>query len=110
MQPERYSYGNEYEHETVVACRLAREAGDAILRLSPRDVVVRLKGYDGPVTGADWKASELILAGLSRTFPEDLAISEEGPTDPNGPVPSRVWYVDPLDGTRESSPETASMP
>jgi 3'(2'), 5'-bisphosphate nucleotidase len=91
----------EFDREVVVASRLAREAGDVILRIYQTDFVVRFKDKEGPVTEADRQASELIVAQLRREFPNDLVVSEEEPIDPNGAIRSRVWYVDPLDGTHE---------
>jgi 3'(2'), 5'-bisphosphate nucleotidase len=55
------------------------------------------------VTEADRCASELIVAGLRQEFPDDMVVSEEEPIGLDLQVPRRVWYVDPLDGTREFS-------
>jgi 3'(2'), 5'-bisphosphate nucleotidase len=92
---------NEFDREIVVASRLAREAGDVILQIYHTDFVVQFKDKEGPVTEADRRASELIVAQLRREFPNDLVVSEEEPMDPNVVIPRRVWYVDPLDGTHE---------
>ena len=91
----------EFDREIEVASRLAREAGDVILRIYQTDFVVQFKDKEGPVTEADRQASELIVGQLRREFPNDLVVSEEEPIDPNVTIPSRVWYVDPLDGTHE---------
>jgi 3'(2'), 5'-bisphosphate nucleotidase len=43
----------------------------------------------------------VIVDGLRREFPEDMVVSEEESIDPMRAIPARVWYVDPVDGTRE---------
>jgi len=61
----------------------------------------------GPLSGrelmdaADAAAHRLILAGLSRHRPDDVVFSEEAPDPRRRLSSSRVWIVDPLDGTRE---------
>ena len=91
----------EFNREVLVASRLARDAGDLILQIYHTDFAVQSKGQDGPVTEADRRASELIVAELRRQFPNDLVVSEEEPIDPAVAMHDRVWYVDPLDGTHE---------
>lgn len=91
----------EFAREIEVASRLAREAGDAILKIYATDFAVHYKAKRDPVTEADRLASCVIVNGLRRKFPEDLVISEEEPIDPLVSFPDRVWFVDPLDGTRE---------
>ena len=91
----------EFDREIEVASRLAREAGDVIRQIYQTDFVVQFKDKEGPVTEADRRASELIVTQLRREFRNDLVVSEEEPIDPNVTIPSRVWYVDPLDGTHE---------
>lgn len=49
----------------------------------------------------DREANSLILAGLREERPADFVLSEESRDDPRRCGGSRVWIVDPLDGTRE---------
>lgn len=91
----------QFGREIEVASRLAREAGSGIMKIYATDFAVRYKAVHDPVTEADQLASHMIVDGLRREFPEDLVISEEEPIDHLGSFPDRVWYVDPLDGTRE---------
>jgi 3'(2'), 5'-bisphosphate nucleotidase len=91
----------EFEREVEVASHLAQEAGDAILRIYATDFSVDYKSKRDPVTEADRLASRVIVDGLRREFPDDMVVSEEEPTEPLASIPARVWYVDPLDGTRE---------
>jgi 3'(2'), 5'-bisphosphate nucleotidase len=91
----------EFGREIEVASRLAREAGDVILKIYATDFSVDYKGKHDPVTEADRLASRVIVDGLRREFPDDVVVSEEEPIAPLASVPDRVWYLDPLDGTRE---------
>jgi 3'(2'), 5'-bisphosphate nucleotidase len=91
----------EFGRESEVASQLAREAGDVILRIYATDFPVDYKAKNDPVTEADRLASRVIAEGLRREFPNDMVVSEEEPIPPLAPVPDRVWYVDPLDGTQE---------
>ena len=89
------------DHELDVISHLARAAGRAILEVYGSDFDVRYKGRNDPVTDADLKAQEIIVSGLSRAFPNDGIVSEESPVSDDVRARSRVWYVDPMDGTGE---------
>lgn len=80
---------------------LARRAGKAILEVYACRFEVRYKGPDDPVTDAALRAQDIIVEGLAREFPDDGIISEECPVSEEAGRKSRVWYVDPLDGTGE---------
>jgi 3'(2'), 5'-bisphosphate nucleotidase len=82
---------------------LARDAGRAILEVYASSFSVQEKADSSPLTEADLRSEKLILAGLKRIAPEIPVLSEE-----SGQVPwatrrgwSRLWVVDPLDGTKE---------
>jgi 3'(2'), 5'-bisphosphate nucleotidase len=82
---------------------LAREAGEAILAVYAGEVDVTRKGDDSPLTIADLRAHQIIVAGLTRLTPDVPIISEAAPAPP---LTERsrwewLWLVDPLDGTRE---------
>ena len=81
---------------------MARKAGRVILDVYETDFTVTIKANQTPVTEADARAEEVILADLHRIAPSIPVISEEagGPVPP-GPAPERFFLVDPLDGTRE---------
>ena len=89
-----------FEKELEVARQLAVEAADIINRVyaSAFDVVMK-PGGAGPVTEADQRANDVIVAGLKRAFPHDEIVAEE--STHLAPTGKRVWFVDPLDGTRE---------
>ncbi|WP_455370824.1 3'(2'),5'-bisphosphate nucleotidase CysQ family protein [Petrachloros mirabilis] len=87
--------------EGRVAMDLARMAGREILEVYASPFRVRFKGPDDPVTDADLRAQDVIVAGLSREFPNDGIVSEESPVSESARSKARVWYVDPMDGTGE---------
>lgn len=61
---------------------------------------VRRKERGDPVTAADLEADALLREGCARAFPDDGWLSEETADSPERLGRSRVWVVDPLDGTR----------
>jgi len=86
--------------EQLVA--IARTAGDAILKIYAGDFNTRDKADCSPVTEADDRAEENILAALAVLTPDVPAVSEESASRGSVPrVGARFWLVDPLDGTRE---------
>ncbi len=89
--------------ELAVAERLARAAGQVILRhySQPPAVEYKGKGHSDPVTAADREANALIVAGLAAAFPSDAILAEESEADPRRHDHARLWCVDPLDGTQE---------
>lgn len=93
---------NKYERELTVAVDLAKAAGKSILALYEKPLRVEQKthGHDvEPVTQADRVANELIVNGLKAAFPSDGILAEESVDTERRLSKSRVWMVDPLDGT-----------
>jgi 3'(2'), 5'-bisphosphate nucleotidase len=91
-----------YEHELRVALELAREAGATILDLYEGPLVIEQKSpaHDNePVTQADKLANELIVKRLTSEFPADGILAEESLDTTRRLYKSRVWMIDPLDGT-----------
>ena len=79
-----------------LAADLAAEAGRRLLALRDRGGdpdVLRREG--------DRRSHEFLAAELARQRPGDALLSEEGKDSPARLSASRVWIVDPLDGTRE---------
>ena len=92
----------DYKHELNVAVDLARTAGAAILEHYEGPLNVEQKNLADdvePVTQADRIANELIVTGLQREFPKDGILAEESIDTDRRLRKSRVWMVDPLDGT-----------
>jgi len=91
-----------YDHELSVALKLAREAGAVILDLYEGPLVIeqKSKAHDfEPVTQADKLANELIVGRLTAEFPDDGILAEESVDTARRLEKSRVWMIDPLDGT-----------
>jgi 3'(2'), 5'-bisphosphate nucleotidase len=95
--------GKVYERELRVALELAREAGAIILEDYARPIKVERKidadDYLEPVTVTDRAANELIVNGIGSAFPEDGILAEESVDTELRLCKSRVWMIDPLDGT-----------
>jgi 3'(2'), 5'-bisphosphate nucleotidase len=92
----------DYDNELEVALNLARAAGGAIMAQYKQPLRVEQKSYDDdvePVTQADRIANELIVNGLKKEFPSDGMLAEESIDTERRLTKSRVWMVDPLDGT-----------
>ncbi len=93
---------SQLKHELRVAIDLARSAGAAILAEYQGPLDIEQKNLDDdaePVTQADRIANELIVTGLQREFPGDGILAEESIDTSRRLDKSRVWMVDPLDGT-----------
>jgi len=87
--------------ELARAIELARIAGAEAMRMQRAGIEVEMKPGDEPVTAADRRASELIVAGLASSFPDDPIISEELTPAPGALGAPRLWLVDPIDGTKD---------
>src|SRR5215470_1695912 len=93
---------NSYEHELSVVCALARTAGAAILEHYEGPLKIKQKNSENdlePVTQADTIANDMIVGHLKREFPDDGILAEESVDTMRRLEKSRVWMVDPLDGT-----------
>ena len=87
-----------YEEELAFALQLADRADQISLDLFTRGgFAVRHKADDTPVTEADERIEETIREALGERFPNDAVLGEEGGAAGTG---SRVWVVDPIDGTK----------
>jgi len=73
-----------------LAAALAEEAGKLLL-------AIRSQGG----AAGDRQSNALLLERLRQARPDDAVLSEESPDDLARLERSRVWIVDPLDGTRE---------
>ena len=83
-----------------LALDAARVAGEAVMRRFRTDTAVRHKGPGQPVTEADLEADEILRSRLLGARPDYGWLSEETVDDRSRFAASRVWVVDPLDGTR----------
>jgi 3'(2'), 5'-bisphosphate nucleotidase len=87
--------------ELTLAHAIALEAATVVRGFHGPSARVDLKLQGEPVTEADHAANELIVRRLRAAFPDDAILSEELPDDGSRLHRSRVWMVDPIDGTRD---------
>lgn len=85
-------------NDHALASWLATSAGRLLLD-------VRLRGLEGKdlKDAGDRESHEWLMETLARVRPADAVLSEEGKDDRRRLTSSRVWIVDPVDGTREFS-------
>jgi 3'(2'), 5'-bisphosphate nucleotidase len=86
-----------------VALSIAHDAAEIVMRVYAAPFEVEYKAKDDPVTRADRDANDLACERLAREFPGFPIVAEE--SDPEAYAgfagADAVWFVDPLDGTRE---------
>ena len=90
-----------YSAELAAAETAARDAGAAVMGLFKGKYDVHEKSKNNHVTTADLEANRIIREKISRCFPGDGWLSEEDQDNAQRLACSRVWVVDPIDGTRE---------
>lgn len=91
----------DFSEELKLAEVAAREAGDIIMALFGRDYLIEEKGKGNPVTTADLEANRKIREVIQGRYPNDGWLSEEDKDNTDRLSASRVWVVDPIDGTKE---------
>ena len=82
----------------MLASWLATTVGELLLEVRTRG----LEGRELKDTG-DRESHEWLMEALRAARPEDPVLSEEGKDDRRRLESSRVWIIDPVDGTREFS-------
>jgi myo-inositol-1(or 4)-monophosphatase len=91
----------QYKSELAAAEKAAREAGSTIMGLFKGKFDIREKSKNNPVTTADLEANRIIRENIFGAFPNDGWLSEEDLDNSDRLALSRVWVVDPIDGTKE---------
>jgi 3'(2'), 5'-bisphosphate nucleotidase len=83
--------------DAALARRVAQIAGDLLVALQVSQL------FEGKALGraGDRTANAFIMEALANARPDDAILSEEEAADGARLAKSRVWIVDPLDGTRE---------
>jgi myo-inositol-1(or 4)-monophosphatase len=92
---------NLFAEELQTAELAAREAGHAIMSFFGKKYRIEEKKKGDPVTEADLAANTRIREILLGRFPRDGWLSEEDKDNSDRLKVSRVWVVDPIDGTKE---------
>lgn len=82
---------------------IAAEAAVLVKDVYDKPFSVQYKGPADPVTEADERANELICRRLAEAFPGVPVVAEESPEERwrTFRASERIFFVDPVDGTRE---------
>ena len=92
------------DREMQVATELARAAGAILLAHyhSPFQVEQKINALQEreEVTAADREANDLIVGRLTLEFPDDGILAEESQDNERRLDKTRVWLIDPMDGTK----------
>src|SRR5438105_11300371 len=92
----------DFDQVLDMALRAVLAGGEAAMRVYADPVEVTQKDDKTPVTEADLASERVIVAMLTKAFPEIPVVSEETVPDTGFASPAaRFWQVDPLDGTKE---------
>ena len=91
---------NNYRDELEIGLTLAGEVGTIIMEGYFNGFEVQLKDDGTPVTSVDMASNDKIVKRLQSAFPGDGIVSEELEDILSDTLGTRVWYVDPLDGTK----------
>ncbi len=87
--------------EVEVAIHAARTASPQVLQYFRKGNPIEFKNGREPVTQADRAGQTAITQVLRQHFPQDSILSEEATDDSRRLSQTRVWIVDPVDGTQE---------
>lgn len=87
------------EEDLELAIRAVRAAGDTVMRAFRVEQEVTFKSAGQPVTDADLAADRILYRMLTEARPAYGWLSEETADSPERLKRSRVWVVDPIDGT-----------
>jgi 3'(2'), 5'-bisphosphate nucleotidase len=88
------------ESDIELTVRLARQAGTRLVELRQQMWEAGAHSWD-VMDGGDDASHRFIAEELRTHRPDDAVLDEEGAEDPRRFGASRVWIIDPLDGTRE---------
>lgn len=90
------------QREIDVARGAAVKAAAAILKhYGTEGLAVTHKSPRQPLTEADLESNRIVRDAIRNEFPDDAWLSEEDADDLARLKKSRIWIVDPLDGTQE---------
>ncbi|BET24757.1 3'(2'),5'-bisphosphate nucleotidase [Limnobacter thiooxidans] len=79
---------------------IAKQAGEAIMKIYDGEIAVSQKEDESPLTLADLEADRIICSGLKKLYPEIFILSEESASGELADY-DNFFLVDPLDGTKE---------
>lgn len=95
-----------WKHELDVLLPAVRQACEMVREVYRTDFDVDYKSHREPVTVADRRVNELLCSRIAAVFGSDAILAEESaPSDERQRqaivTRKRVWFIDPLDGTKE---------
>lgn len=91
---------NGLTHDDIVFVNeLTQEAGIIAAKMRDGVEIQEKTGPEDRVTAADFELSRLLVKALTNRFPEDTIVSEEDDVHSSSAKSSRVWLIDPIDGT-----------
>lgn len=82
---------------TITSMNIAADAGRAVIKDDTEPLLMVTKTDGSPLTNADIRVNEAIIASLEASSPKLPILSEE--LDAIDPGFKRFWTVDPIDGT-----------
>ena len=85
--------------ELNIVVDAVKQAGARALQLAKDGFEIKRKADHSPVTTADLAVNDILQKSLMTNFPNDGWMSEESPDNPERLKRSRVWIIDPIDGT-----------
>jgi myo-inositol-1(or 4)-monophosphatase len=88
------------ERELAALVESIRNAGAKVRDMVRAGFDVQTKPDRSPVTTVDHEVNRILHDMQRREFPQDAWLSEESPDDPTRLTNTRVWIVDPIDGTK----------
>ncbi len=87
------------KYDEIIA--LLNEAGQEIItRRNQADFRIYTKSDESLVTNVDFWANEFLISRMKELYPHDVFIGEESENKSYTPGSHRVWYIDPIDGTK----------
>ncbi len=89
-----------WDHELRILNDAIRTAGAETLRFTTDGFETHTKSDQSPVTSADLAVNQILQSCLLTAFPHDGWLSEESPDGQDRLQKTRVWVVDPIDGTK----------
>lgn len=89
-----------WDYELEVLIDVIRTAGTEALRFAATGFETIRKADHSPVTSADLAVNQILQSRLQSTFPQDGWLSEESPDSGERLQKTRIWVVDPIDGTK----------
>ena len=87
------------KNELDIVIDAVKRAGTCVMQLARNGFETYQKSDHSPVTSADFAVNDILQETLMNHFPKDGWRSEESPDSPNRLNTSRVWVIDPIDGT-----------